>query len=96
MLARYLHCFVLILRLLRAIAWAALLASYAMTPEARALANNFASNKGALPWPVERGLITGKFGKHPHPVVKGVVVDNPHIEISTEQGAVVRQVLRAR
>jgi septal ring factor EnvC (AmiA/AmiB activator) len=39
---------------------------------------------------VERGLITGKFGKHPHPVVKGVVVDNPHIEISTEQGAVVR------
>jgi hypothetical protein len=34
--------------------------AYAMTPEARALANNFASNKGALPWPVERGLITGK------------------------------------
>lgn len=64
--------------------------SYAMTPEARALANNFASNKGALPWPVERGLITGKFGKHAHPVVKGIVVDNPHIEISTEQGAIVR------
>lgn len=63
---------------------------YAMTPQARALANNFASNKGALPWPVERGLITGKFGKHPHPVVKGVVVDNPHVEISTEVGAVVR------
>ena len=64
--------------------------SFAMTPEARALANNFASNKGALPWPVERGIITGKFGKHPHPVVKGVVVDNPHIEISTEEGAIVR------
>ena len=63
---------------------------YAMTPQARALANNFASNKGALPWPVERGLITGKFGKHEHPVVKGVVVDNPHIEISTEKGAIVR------
>ena len=64
--------------------------SYAMTPESRALANDFASNKGALPWPVKRGLITGKFGKHPHPVVKGVLVDNPHIEISTEQGAIVR------
>ena len=64
--------------------------SYAMTPESRALANDFASNKGALPWPVKRGLITGKFGKHPHPVVKGVFVDNPHIEISTEQGAIVR------
>src|SRR6056300_1297983 len=66
--------------------------SYAMTPEARALANNCASNKGALPWPVERGLITGKFGKHEHPVVKGVIVDNPHIEISTDDGAIVRAV----
>lgn len=66
--------------------------SFSMTPEARALANNFASNRGALPWPVERGIITGKFGKHPHPIVKGVVVDNPHIEISTEENAIVRAV----
>jgi septal ring factor EnvC (AmiA/AmiB activator) len=66
--------------------------SFAMTPEARALANSFASNRGALPWPVERGLITGKFGKHPHPIVKGIVVDNPHVEVSTEEGAIVRAV----
>ena len=66
--------------------------SFAMTPEARALANNFASNKGALPWPVGRGIITGKFGKHPHPIVKGVIVDNPHIEITTEENAIVRSV----
>ena len=66
--------------------------SYGMTPEGRALANNFASNKGMLPWPVERGLITGAFGKHPHPVVSGVIVDNPHIEISTEEGAIARAV----
>ena len=66
--------------------------SFAMTPEARALANNFASNKGVLPWPVERGIITGKFGKHPHPIVKGVIVDNPHIEITTEENATVRSV----
>ncbi|MDA0898669.1 MAG: peptidoglycan DD-metalloendopeptidase family protein [Bacteroidetes bacterium] len=66
--------------------------SFAMTPEARALANNFASNKGALPWPVERGIITGKFGKHPHPIVKGVIVDNPHMEITTEENAIVRSV----
>ena len=66
--------------------------SFAMTPESIALANNFAANKSALPWPVERGLITGKFGKHEHPVVKGVIVDNPHIEISTDDGAAVRAV----
>jgi murein hydrolase activator len=65
-------------------------ATYALTPEARALANSFAANKGKLPWPVERGIIVGKFGKQPHPVVKGIVVNNPHIEIATEKDAIAR------
>ena len=64
--------------------------SYSLTPEARQLAANFAANKGTLPWPVERGIIVGKFGKQPHPVAKGIVVNNPHIEIATEKGAKAR------
>jgi septal ring factor EnvC (AmiA/AmiB activator) len=64
--------------------------SYSLTPEARKLAASFASNKGTLPWPVERGIIVGKFGKQPHPVAKGIVVNNPHIEIATEKGAKAR------
>ncbi len=64
--------------------------SYNLTPEARQLAANFAANKGTLPWPVERGIIVGKFGKQPHPVAKGIVINNPHIEIATEDGAKAR------
>ena len=67
-------------------------AGFVMTPEARALANNFSANMGSLPWPVERGIVTGAFGKHPHPIVKNVIVDNPHVEISTAQGSAVRVV----
>lgn len=64
--------------------------SYSLTPEARQLAANFAANKGTLPWPVERGIVVGKFGKQPHPVAKGIVVNNPHIEIATEKGSKAR------
>jgi septal ring factor EnvC (AmiA/AmiB activator) len=60
---------------------------YALTPEAKQLAANFAANKGKLPWPVERGMVVGKFGKQPHPVAKGIIVNNPHIEIATETDA---------
>lgn len=64
--------------------------SFSLTPEARQLAANFAANKGTLPWPVERGIIVGKFGKQPHPVAKGIVVNNPHVEIATQKGAKAR------
>ncbi len=65
-------------------------ASYALTPAAQQLAKNFVANKGKLPWPVERGIVVGKFGVQPHPIVKGIVENNPHIEIATEPGAEVR------
>lgn len=64
--------------------------SFALTPEARALAASFVSNKGKLPWPVERGLVVGKFGPQPHPISKNVVINNPYIEIATEKDAEAR------
>ena len=36
--------------------------AFALTPEGAALAKDFAANKGKLPWPVERGIITQNFG----------------------------------
>lgn len=64
----------------------------ARTPEASRLSENFADNKKKLFWPVESGFISGKFGTHPHPILKGVMTDNPGIEIQTNQSEVIRAV----
>ena len=63
-----------------------------MTPEAKVLARSFTSNKGKLPWPVESGFVTKKYGKQRHPVWKHVTIDNPGIDIQTEINQKVRSV----
>ena len=67
-------------------------AIYRLTPEEQLIDQNFRSNRGRLPWPTERGIVTGYFGEHPHPVIKGVKVTNNGIDISTLAGAEVRAV----
>lgn len=44
--------------------------------------SDFAKNKGALPWPVSKGTITGQFGTHPHPTIKSLEVSNNGIDIT--------------
>lgn len=61
-----------------------------LTPEMQLISKNFEGNKGKLPWPVERGTITERFGKHEHPVLKDVIVENNGIDIATADGASVR------
>ncbi len=56
------------------------------------LSLNFANNKGALAWPVEEGIITGKFGKNPHPVLKNIYTTNNGIDIATSRGATITAV----
>lgn len=63
-----------------------------LTPEAALASKNFEGNKGKLPWPVERGSITERFGKHEHEVLSGVIVENNGINISTTEGASVRTI----
>ena len=63
-----------------------------MTPEEQQLADNFTSNKGKLPWPVERGVIIERFGVQAHPVLKGIETFNNGVKITTEEGALVRAV----
>lgn len=53
-----------------------------LSPEQRLISDNFYENKGLLPWPVERGVITGHFGIQNHPVLKYVTEDNIDIEIT--------------
>lgn len=65
-----------------------------LTPEAKELNADFEKNKGKLPWPVEKGVITSKFGKQNHPVLPGIVIENNGVDITTEKGANVRAVFR--
>jgi septal ring factor EnvC (AmiA/AmiB activator) len=65
---------------------------WALTPEATMLANSFNANKGKLPWPVENGTITDRFGVHAHPVLKNLKVRNNGVGISTNEGASARAV----
>jgi len=63
-----------------------------LTPEQKLIADNFKNNKGRLPWPTERGIITEKFGLHNHEILKGVKVRNNGVDIATSQGATARTV----
>lgn len=63
-----------------------------LTPEEKIIAANFSSNKGKLPWPAERGIIIGKFGKHNHPVLKNVKINNNGIDIATVEKADIRAI----
>lgn len=56
---------------------------YAMTKEEKLISGNFAANAGRLPWPVEKGFISGKFGVQPHPTLKYVTTNNKGIYIQT-------------
>lgn len=54
------------------------------------LSANFAQNKGKLPYPVEQGIIIGKYGLSQHPTQKKVTVNNNGIDISTTKGSKAR------
>ena len=64
--------------------------TFAMTAEAKALAANFTSNKGKLPWPVETGLVIPNFGTTQHPTLPNVKTYSSGVEIATESGAKAR------
>lgn len=66
--------------------------SFSLTPEQQQLSDEFSSNKGKLPWPVERGVIVERFGIQPHPVLKGIETLNNGIKIMTDKGTNVRAI----
>ena len=62
----------------------------ALTPETALASSSFAGNRGHLPWPVGRGFISQRFGRHPHPVLRNVTVENRGVDIQTDAGEEVR------
>ena len=68
----------------------------ALTPETALVSSGFAGNRGRLPWPVAHGFLAQHFGRHPHPVLRHVTVDNRGVDIQTNEGEPVRAVFAGR
>lgn len=63
-----------------------------LTPEGQLIANNFTANRGKLPWPVEKGAVSLRFGDQPHPIYKTLIVHNSGVEITTDNGSNARAI----
>lgn len=59
---------------------------YELTPKAKKLSTSFTNNKGKLPWPVDRGTISGKFGNQKHQVFDHLKTINNGVDIITNRG----------
>ncbi len=66
--------------------------TFSLTPEEKQLSVSFVGNKGKLPWPTDRGVISESFGIHSHPVLKGVKTKNNGINIATSGGSDARSI----
>lgn len=65
-----------------------------LTTEQRLLGNNFSDNKGRLPWPVDRGIVTSHFGVHRHPELRNLTENNIGIEITSSGSIPAKAVFR--
>jgi septal ring factor EnvC (AmiA/AmiB activator) len=64
----------------------------ALTPEQELVGNDFRKNKGKIPWPVEKGIITIGYGNHEVPGLRGSSVKNNGVDITSSPGTEVRAV----
>ncbi len=58
---------------------------FTLAPEAKELAGQFANNKGKLPWPVEKGIVTVRFGKQPDPMDPKLMLESSGVRIATAE-----------
>ena len=63
--------------------------NYNLTPESLAISKGFINNKGKLPWPLEKGVIVGRYGKQKHSVFKTVETFNNGVDIATEKNIII-------
>lgn len=68
------------------------LAVFSLTPEQKALAKNFTSNKGKLPWPVAKGIVKLRFGTNPSPIDPSIKIRSNGVRIATNKGEPIRSV----
>ena len=68
--------------------------NFALTPEAKLISKNFVSNKGKLPWPVTKGVVTMRYGKQRSPIDPSVSIMSNGVQITTNKNAKVRAVFK--
>ncbi len=61
-----------------------------------ALTEAFAGEKGRLPWPVEEGFVSSKYGTHRHPTLKRVTVNNRGVDIQTTKDSYVKSIFAGK
>ena len=66
--------------------------TFELTPEAKLIAANFEANRGRLPWPLDKGVVTQGFGRQSHPVVKTTTIQSNGVTIATAHSTEVRAV----
>jgi septal ring factor EnvC (AmiA/AmiB activator) len=71
---------------------AALLSSVDLT----GLTSAFEEEKGKLPWPVEQGFVSSKYGEHQHPTIRTLTINNPGVDIQTNENATVKVVFAGK
>lgn len=65
-----------------------------LTKEQQLIAGGFEANQGKLPWPVEKGFVSGFFGTHKHPVYEHVTINNKGIYIQTVENSDARAIYK--
>lgn len=65
---------------------------FALTAEAKLVAKKFEENKGKLPWPLEKGVVSRRYGKQNHPTIPGITVESAGVYILTEKNSNTRAV----
>jgi septal ring factor EnvC (AmiA/AmiB activator) len=65
---------------------------FSLTSEGKIVAAEFEGNKGKLPWPLEKGVVSRRYGKQKHPSLPGITVDSGGVHIRTEKDAKARAI----
>jgi len=69
---------------------------FVLAPEAKELAGLFSSNKGKLPWPVEKGFVTVRFGKQPDPMDPKLFIESSGVRIATSENQKARAIFEGK
>jgi len=67
---------------------------FALTAEAKLVATQFEGNKDKLPWPVDNGYVSRRFGKQKHPTLEGITIESNGVRIRTGKGTNARAIFK--